>query len=228
MNISVLVPIYNAERYLAESLASITEQTLKPDEILVLNDGSTDGGPALARGIGGVRVLDFEHRGKSAAMNDGISAASCEWIAMLDADDLWAVDKLQQQVDSLQVNPELRAIYCMVEEFVSPDLEPEAAARLRPAPEPVAGHTSSAALIHRSVFAETGGFDVALAVGEFIEWYSRSRDAGVPEDMIPSVLVRRRLHANNLSRSPAGQAKNLLPAIRQMILRRRAEAQEKS
>ena len=94
--ISVVIPAYNVEQYLAAALASVRAQSLQPAEVIVVDDGSSDGTRALAIAAG-VRVVTQDNAGVSAARNAGIAAATQPWIALLDADDTWRPDKLQRQ-----------------------------------------------------------------------------------------------------------------------------------
>ncbi|MGQ9503351.1 MAG: glycosyltransferase family 2 protein [Thermogutta sp.] len=96
--ISVVIPVFNGERFLAEAIRSALAQTLPPYEILVVDDGSTDESAELAESFGPpVRVLREENRGEAAARNCGIEAARGDWIAFLDCDDVWKPEKLALQ-----------------------------------------------------------------------------------------------------------------------------------
>ncbi len=96
MKISVVIPAYNAARFLSRCLESVFAQTLRPDEVIVVDDGSTDNTAALAAELG-AKVIRRPNGGLSAARNTGIQNASSEWIALLDADDLWSPEKLERQ-----------------------------------------------------------------------------------------------------------------------------------
>ena len=92
MKISVVIPAYNAERFLPRCLKSVFAQTLKPEEVIVVDDGSTDNTAALAAELG-TTVISQTNSGIAAARNNGIRHASGEWIALLDADDLLGAGK---------------------------------------------------------------------------------------------------------------------------------------
>lgn len=109
--ISVIIPAYNAERFIALTLESIQAQTLSPAEVIVVDDGSADRTFEIARDYG-VRIIRQSNMGLSAARNAGIRAATQPWIAFLDADDLWAHDKIEQQWAALGLCPDADMICC--------------------------------------------------------------------------------------------------------------------
>ncbi len=112
-SISVVIPCYNAAKYLGEAVDSVLRQTCQPLEILVIDDGSTDGSGTLAESYGPpVRVIRQANQGQSAARNRGICEARGEWLALLDADDLWEPEKLRLQLDALKhAGSELGCVY---------------------------------------------------------------------------------------------------------------------
>ena len=106
--ISVVIPAYNAEKFMARSIDSLLAQTRPVDEIIVVDDGSTDGTAEVIQYYGGkVRYIYQDNAGVSTARNTGIHAASGDWVAFLDADDTWRPEKTQIQTDLLKRNPEL-------------------------------------------------------------------------------------------------------------------------
>lgn len=116
--ISVVIPAYNAASDLPATLESLEAQTLPPGEVIVVDDGSSDDTAELARAWG-ARVLKHEtNRGLSAARNTGIREARYEWIALLDADDLWDPEKLALQWAAVVEHPRVRVVACDYETFV--------------------------------------------------------------------------------------------------------------
>lgn len=110
--VSVVIPAYNAEATLPRVLKSVLDQTFTDIEVLVIDDGSTDRTPEIARSIGDpVRCIVQTNSGVSAARNKGIDAARGRYIALLDADDIWHEDKLSKQIASLEVDPDAMGSY---------------------------------------------------------------------------------------------------------------------
>ena len=108
LTITAVIPAYNAEKYIARSIDSVLGQTRPVDEIVVVDDGSTDATPQIIKGYGDtVRYIHQPNAGVSAARNTGIHAATGNWIAFLDADDEWLPDRLMRQVQLLEKNPHL-------------------------------------------------------------------------------------------------------------------------
>ena len=109
--VSVVVPLYNKAPYLSAALGSIQAQQRQPDEIIVVDDGSTDGGAdiALAAGIPRLRLIRQTNQGPGAARNRGIAAATGDLVAFLDADDYWYPEYLAQAVEILAACPEAAA-----------------------------------------------------------------------------------------------------------------------
>lgn len=109
--VSAVIPAYNAAKHLPETLASVREQSRPVDEIVVVDDGSDDDTARVARSHG-VRVVEHEsNRGVSAARNTGIRAARNDWVALLDADDLWKPEKTARQVEIARSLPDARVIF---------------------------------------------------------------------------------------------------------------------
>ena len=113
MSVSVVIPAHNAGTFIDESIKSVLEQDWPVDEIIVVNDGSTDRGyDTLANLASNIRVVNQSNRGVSAARNRGCQLASSEYIAILDADDGWLPGKLRAQMAHLTSHPSIDAVFC--------------------------------------------------------------------------------------------------------------------
>lgn len=113
VKVSVIVPAYNSEATVKATIQSILAQTFHDFELLIIDDGSTDGTAQVAQAIEDdrIRVLSYENGGLATARNRGIDEAQGELLSFIDADDLWTPEKLQDQVDALAANPEAAVAY---------------------------------------------------------------------------------------------------------------------
>ena len=197
IHVSVVIPAFNAARYLGAALGSVFAQTLPAGEIVVVDDGSTDDTAQQVRGFPGVRLVARDHGGIAAARNTGVAATSGRWIAFLDADDLWLPDKLERQFAGVAASPGACGAYGWLRTFVSPELPDEVRARFSVDPAPTPGYHASTLMIARETFASVGGFAEDLPSGEFIDWAARARDRALALPMIEVVVALRRVHGTN-------------------------------
>lgn len=200
--VSVVIPAYQAEKYLPAALESVLAQTEPPLEVIVVDDGSTDRTAEVVRGFGprGVKLLSQPHCGAAAARNRGVDAATGEWLAFLDADDLWPADRLARQLELLAADPAADGAFGLMRQFVSPDLSLEQQAQVACPLTFQPAISSGAMLIRAAAFRRVGAFDPRWAVGEFIDWHARAVDAGL-RFLVPQFLaLERRLHTSNSGR----------------------------
>ncbi len=194
--VSVIIPVYNCEKYLAEAIESVLAQTYRPIEVVVVDDGSTDGSADIARRFGYVRYYFQSHSGIGAARNRGIDLSQGRFLAFLDADDLWVEDKLARQMAILEDYPDLAIVFGHVKQFISPELD-EGIEKIKCPNELMPGYIAGAMLIRRGAFLRVGSFEATWQVGEFIDWYLKAMERGLKSLMIPEVVLKRRLHNTN-------------------------------
>jgi glycosyltransferase involved in cell wall biosynthesis len=128
MQVSTLMTAHNGESYIAQALDSVLTQTRGSDEVIVIDDGSTDKTPEILRShLNQIRVIRQGNMGPARALNVAIAAAKGDALAFLDCDDLWMPEKLRLQCGALSADKELEAVFGFMAQFASPDLEPEAA-----------------------------------------------------------------------------------------------------
>ncbi len=120
-SLAVVIPAWNAERYLAEAIESVLGQTVPVDTILVVDDGSTDDTAAVARRYPEVRLVQQANAGAGAARNRGVAATDEALLAFLDADDVWLPHKLERQLPHVEERG-FGAVFGLVQNFVSPDV----------------------------------------------------------------------------------------------------------
>ena len=196
--ISVIMPVHNGAVYLAEAINSVLSQTCLPGEVIVVNDGSTDDSAAIAGSFGPpVCCFSIAHSWAAAARNEGIARSKGEWLAFLDADDLWTADKLEKQLAMFDAEPQLEAVLGMMESFISPELEPSFQEQVVMPERIQKGFSSGTLLIRRESFLRIGSFNPELRSGEFIDWWARATEQNLRYALLPGVVLRRRLHNNN-------------------------------
>jgi glycosyltransferase involved in cell wall biosynthesis len=200
--VSCIVPCFNGERYLDECLRSILAQTHGRTEILVIDDGSTDGSARIVeRYAPTVRYHHQENRGPAAACNRGVALARGDLLAFLEQDDVWLPEKIARQVDALAASPVTQFCVSHIQNFWIPELEQEARRwDDRPVMQPVPGYVVQTLLARRSAFATVGSFDETLRFAFASDWFLRAEDRGVAGILVADVLTRRRLHHDNFSR----------------------------
>ena len=222
--VSVIMPCYNGERYLAAAIDSALGQTHPHVEVIVVDDGSTDGSPSVAKGYGDrIRWTQRDHSGISGARNHGIEQARGEFLAFLDADDLWSNDKLERQVSALEADPSLGMVIGDMEQFVSPELVGTIDQRVAFVEGTVAARMPGSVLIRRSEFDRVGGFSTDLASGEFMDWISRAGSLGVKSVQQPGVVLRRRIHLTNHGLLRKDAQSDYLKVVKAALDRRRGK-----
>ena len=216
MRVSVVMAVRDGERYLVEAIDSILDQTRRPDEVIVVNDGSTDATADILAGYGDVlSVIVQDPLGVSAALNRGITAATGDVIGFLDADDVFLPNGLAARLGVLERDDELDIVVGSIEQFVSPELADEVAGRFRVDATPVMVPLFQAVLVRRRVFDVVGMLDESFSTGSNIDWVARARVAGVRVAELEQVVTRRRIHLWNTGvTKPLQTRANLLSVLR--------------
>lgn len=115
--ISVIIPYYNAEKYIARTIQSVLDQTYSDFEVIIVDDGSSDRGIEICRAFNDprIKIIRQANRGLPGARNTGIRHAQCDYIALLDSDDLWSPHKLDRHIAHLEQNPDVGISFCYSE-----------------------------------------------------------------------------------------------------------------
>lgn len=213
--VSVVVPAFNAEPFLDAALEAILVQDYPRLEVIVVDDGSTDGTADLVRRRDSVILVQQANAGPSAARNAGMERSRGDFVTFCDADDLFRPHKVSAQVGYLQENSDIGCVLVQHETFLADGV---------PRPDWLTDETGvqpQSALVRRSVIEQVGGFDPDYRLTEGLEWLSRMRDAGVRIGVLAQVCVDRRIHADNLSHQRAGLQHHMLQSLRARIQRQR-------
>jgi glycosyltransferase involved in cell wall biosynthesis len=221
MKISAIVAVYNGAKRIREAIASIHEQELKPFELIVVDDGSTDETPAILGSYGdAIRVLNQRHAGVSAAHNHAVRESRGDAIAFLDHDDLWMPHSMRALAELMQADPLVDIASGKVDmryerkEPMSDDMR----RRLVEVNRPFMMHSL---LIRRPVFDRIGGFDEKMTYAQDVDWYMRARDAGCKFAFTPEITMIYRMHESNMTRDEQGTAQAIVAALKHGIDRRR-------
>jgi len=226
--ISVITAVYNGERYLADAIRSALEQTAGLPELVVVDDGSTDGSAAVAESFGArVRVVRAPHRGQGAARNEGMRVAGGAYLAFLDADDLFATTKHALQLAAFERDPALDIVFGHVLQFVSDELRASMGSRFPQDGSILPGHLATAALGRRAAFDRIGPFCEGNRVADQFDWHLRMAESSVRTATIPDVIYHRRLHDRNLGLGDVDHRKEYVRLVKALLDRRRSPATER-
>lgn len=219
VTIDVIIPVYNGLPYVIKTLQSVIDQTLRPTQVIIVNDGSTDGTLEELKKIQKdfttfpIIILNKENAGHSSATNMGIRASTSEYIALVDADDLWHPTKLEKQMSVFMksTDPKLGVVYTDYANIDGSDAPLLSCPRVELDPTArgqifdilllrgnLINGSNSAVLMKRQVFSDHGFFDENLRCGEDWEMWIRISQTYY-FDFFPEVLTYIRRHSTNLS-----------------------------
>ena len=214
--IAIIMPVYNAAAFIHATLKSVFAQTYSSYELIVIDDGSTDQTKSIITSC--YPKVNYHYQpnaGSASAVNTGMKLTTAPYIAFLDHDDLWHPDKLEKQMLEFKKNPELEAVYCLVDFFLDQSIK--SSKRYAVPKQPMKGYLRSCILFKRSILPTIGYFNEKLKVAESIEWISRIKDAAIQQQMIDEVLTHRRIHSKNTSLLKKANYKELLLILKDRI-----------
>jgi glycosyltransferase involved in cell wall biosynthesis len=204
--VTVLLAVYNGEEYIGEAIRSVLEQSYRGFELLIVDDGSTDGTPSVIQTFHDPRIRVIQNPanlGLSRSLNLGIGEARGEYIARLDADDLCRPARLERQVRFLDEHPEVALVGCGYEEIDSEGVSrgfhdlPCEHVQIRWRLYFVNAFVHSAVMFRRSVVNQLGRYDDRLEQSQDFELWSRiARKHRVAN--LPDHLIKLRLHPNSM------------------------------
>lgn len=207
--ISVLMPVYNSERYVAQAIESILQQTCQDFELIILNDGSTDRSLSILQSYAArearICLINRENRGIPQTRNQLVATAQAEFIAMMDADDVALPERLARQVAFLQQQPQ---VVCLGSAFELIDAKDRLITQLPvPLTDPeiqqqiLAGHAAifqPCAMMRRAAVLQAGGYDETMPQAEDLDLWLRLGEIGELANL-PTALVQYRLHPHSVS-----------------------------
>jgi glycosyltransferase involved in cell wall biosynthesis len=219
--VSIMIPVRDGARYLAEALRSALDQPGAEIEVVVVDDGSTDASASIAESFGeSVRVLRQEQLGLGPTRNSAVAASSGAFFAFLDADDRFTPAKTASQLAALADDPDLEAVFGHARQFMSPDVPNQTKDIWIPrevAPVEIPGTM----LIRREAFERVGPF-ASFQIASSIDWILRAHEVGLRTAMLDEVVYERRIHGRNMGIERRSSATEQLQVLKASLDRRRA------
>ena len=221
--ISVIIPIYNDALYIQEAIKSVLSQTIEELEIIIIDDGSTDNFEEKIEFFNDprIRIIEQINSGAAAARNNGIKNAKGKFLAFLDADDIWAPNKLKLQLEVLINREDINMVYGQVNEFYDSSIL--GYDDLQKNVKTFVGYSPIALLISKKDFLSVGDFQSKWKVAVFIDWYDRAKHVGLMEIILPDLLAFRRIHSGNIDRLNRLDAKQYVAVLKEALDRKRSQ-----
>ncbi len=220
---SVIIAVYNGEKYLQAAIESVLAQTHPALDVIVVDDGSSDNSASIARSFNPNLRYEYQphNSGLGAAMNHGIDLAKGQFFAFLDADDLWPEDKLERQHRTFAADASLDMVFGHMKQFLSPELDDAAKERIHCPPDPMPGYSAGTMLVKRESFHRVGRFATTWRVGVFVDWYLKATEVDLKSIMLPDILLYRRLHTANVGIVRRDSRADVLRILKSSLDRRR-------
>lgn len=218
--ISVIIPVFNGEIFLEDAIKSVLNQNYDNLECIVVDDGSTDGSAVVAKKHERIIYLHQEHKNVASARNLGVRKSSGEYLAFLDADDIWDSDKLKTQINYMEENPDIDYSVTKHSLFLTEGLKdfPQWVKINHSAGETIA-YIPSSLVVRKSAFEIVGYFDESYQISDDSDWFLRARDAGIKLGIIDKNLLHKRVHPQCLMSQTGVIKKELMKSIRASLWR---------
>ncbi len=196
--ISVIIPVKNGEKFIAEAIESIINAEVLPAEILIIDGHSTDKTELICSSYKELTFIKQTGTGLEQAFNQGVLESKYDFISFIGSDDIWEVGKLKYQMEAFETN--LKAKICITKFKFITDSGCELPANFR---KDLLGTEHNGLLLEtmltkREVFEKVGLFNPAFSPHGDFDWFARCKDKGVSIILIPELLVKKRIHENNL------------------------------
>ena len=206
--LSVIMPVYNGEAFLAEAIRHVLTQRYQPLELIVVDDGSTDGTANIAAAFADdIRYVRQPNQGPAAARNQGIATARGEFLAFLDVDDLWADDALHRLMDHLQAHPETGIAQGLIQQMHLDRYVQDGQPRIfTPIFKPYQFINIGSAVYRKTVFKTVGLFDPVFRHAEDVDWFIRAWELNIAKMVLPEVALLYRKHGRNMTIEEGGLA----------------------
>lgn len=229
MKHSIIMPAYNAQAYIEQSVSSALSELSDSDEIIIVDDGSTDATNELVRQMRDARIrllCQPTNCGIAAARNRALAVVSGDYVHFLDHDDLWPQDRMAT-LSAILENKPVDILSGWVAHFYCPSLTSDQRDRYQ-LPPPQAAALPGSVVIRRALIEQVGAFDVRLSSGEFIDFMSRLMALKPHRSHTDHVLFFRRIHGQNHTLTDTSSNSSYLKVVRRHLARNRAAAGSES
>jgi glycosyltransferase involved in cell wall biosynthesis len=218
--VSVIIAVFNGGRFLKQAIKSVINQTYKNIEIIVIDDGSTDNSAEIAKSYSEVIYKYQANSGVASARNAALQIVKGDFIAFLDADDFYPEDKLSIQINYLIENKNTDCCIGNVDNFQEPGYDISTNDYNHFMNKEKIGLPTM--VTHKHVFDRVGNFNISYITASDYEWITRAKDFDVKIDILPQVLLYRRIHNTNLSLAGKNNAAKLrLRILKESLDRKR-------
>ena len=222
--VSVIIPVFNGEHFIREAVENVLSQNYPALEIIIINDGSTDGTEAIIKQLPvDVRYFTQDNCGPAAARNKGIRDASGEFITFLDVDDLWPENNLNIMVDEMLKNPEMDVIrgYAQLMEFNKTSGRYDYIGNPKEAWQDYIG----AAIYRKTAFKKIGLFDSMLRFAEDVDWFMRAHEKKLKMKRLEEISLFVRRHGGNMTEGKNILELNVIKVFKKSLERKRMHGQ---
>lgn len=214
--VSVVVPVRNGALFVGAALQSIFQQTWVPQEVIVVDDGSSDGTAKEVERFARATYIRQPPFGAAEARNAGVKRASTPYIAFLDADDMWSASKTEIQLGFLSENPGIDIVSGQMVQF-----RHSTSGEMTPLSAPASAYLPGLMLMRLEAFWRVGPYSSDSQISETVDWWSRAMDVGVSFHTLAAVVLMRRIHAHNSSLSAERPMQAYLRTLHTIVKRRR-------
>jgi glycosyltransferase involved in cell wall biosynthesis len=225
--ISIVMAVKNAQPYIAEALDSIAVQTFSDYEVVVVDGSSTDDSLAVAASYPKVRVVRQQGTGFMGAWNEGIAVSRARYIAFLDSDDYWVIDKLACQMAYVCAHLRTDCVVGRVRFFLDPGItDPPRGFKPSLLNGSHIGYIPGTSLIRCDVFERLGLFEERWSITSDLVWFARLREVGMQIGVLDKIVLHKRVHDGNLTYTTTKQTyqSELTRLLKESIERRRPTA----
>ncbi len=221
--ISIIIPVFNSEKYLNETLRSVLNQDYLQREVMVIDGNSTDGTENICKNFSGINFHKQKGEGISDALNFGIEKSKGEFICFISSDDLWTHNKLSTQCKFMIENPEIQYSVTRAKFILDPNSKKPANFREEFLEKDTVQNILETLMARKSLFEKIGDFDTEFSAGMEIDWFARAIDKNIPMAVIDKTLTHKRVHSESITQNTTKILNQSIRAMYNSIKRKKSQ-----